>query len=192
MSTSTWTTEQSRRRLPVLLRRGSPGVPLSTWALLACAFLLGCAVASAAFVGIWRSAARQGDHANAARAATARRLALATGDVRLLGSKLQAVEAKLVRARHQFVLSRSALTQTRLELARRAATVAEISRDAPLLVQQTATVTSDLAALRAYLAKTPGSAVDRGFVDTQLAYIAGAATRLQGSAAVLDRAATNP
>ena len=102
------------------------------------------------------------------------------------------MEAKLVRARHQFVLSGSALAETRRELARRAATVAEISRDAPLLMQQTATVTSDLAALRAYLAKTPGSAVDRGFVDTQLAYIAGAATRLQSSAAVLNRAATSP
>ena len=102
------------------------------------------------------------------------------------------MQAKLVQAHHQSVLSRRALAETRLELARRAARVAEIARDTPVLTQQTATVTSDLAALRAYLAKTPGSAIDRGFVETQLAYIAGAATRLQRSAAVVDRAATSP
>jgi septal ring factor EnvC (AmiA/AmiB activator) len=192
MTSSTWTTNELRRRLPISSKRRVAGLPIETWALLACAFVLGLAVAAAAFVGIWRSAARQGDHANAARAVTARRLAATTGELKLLASSLQSSKTKLARARRELRIGKATLARSRAELGSRAAAAAVVRRQAPLLTQQTSLLISDLAALRAYLAKTPGAAVDHGFVQSQLVYIAGVAARLQRTTTALQRAATSP
>jgi hypothetical protein len=166
------------------------GLPIETWVLLACAFVLGLAIAAAAFVGVWRSEARHGDSADAARAVTARRLAATTSDLKLLTGRLSAAKAQLARDRRQLRTGKTTLAQTRAELGKRAATVAAVRRQAPLLTQQTSVLISDLAALQAYLSKTPGGAVDQGFVHSQLVYIAGVAARLQRTATVLQQSAT--
>jgi septal ring factor EnvC (AmiA/AmiB activator) len=186
---SSWVTETARRRLPAIAGRRVAGLAIETWVLLACAFVLGLAVAAAAFVGVWRTEARHGDSADAARAVTARRLVAATGDLKHLRAKLSAAEAKLAKARRDVRTGKATLAQTRAELGRSAATVASVRDRAPALTQQTSVLISDLAALQAYLSKTPGGAVDQGFVHSQLVYIAGVADRLQRTATALQQAA---
>jgi hypothetical protein len=193
MASTAWTTDGRRRRRVAFSRARLTGVSIETWALLACAFVLGLTVAGAAFVGIWRSTARQGVHANAARAVTERRLTSALGQVDLLTAKLRAAQTGLSQARTRLQSTKTALAQTRLELGKanaRLADAATIRRETSLLTQQTSTLTSDLSALGAYLDKTPNAVIDRGFVQTQLAYISSAATRLQRTTTALREAAT--
>jgi septal ring factor EnvC (AmiA/AmiB activator) len=190
MTSSGWTTVEMRRRLPAIAGRRVAGLPVETWVLLTCAFLLGLAVAAAAFVGVWRSEARHGDSVDAARALTARRLAATSGELKHLGASLRISQAKLAKARRELRTGKTELAQTRTQLGRSAATAAAVGRQAPVLGQQASTLISDLAALRAYLAKTPSGSVDHGFVQSQLVYIAGVAERLQRTTGALQRTAT--
>src|SRR5438105_12730344 len=77
------------------LRRYLP----ASWVLPVASFLFGVAVCAVVFVGIWRHTASQGDQAQAAKAATDRRLTAALSRIHGLEGKLAAQQSLLARAR---------------------------------------------------------------------------------------------
>jgi septal ring factor EnvC (AmiA/AmiB activator) len=196
VDTTSWVSEGRTTAILPFSKRRRRAVPVQTWALLGCAFVLGFALAAVAFVGIWKNTARQSDQARAAKAATAHRLDAAVGRAGVLDARLRATRSELARVRQQSRLSRAALAAANTALAKAKARIATAARaagviraNAPLLAQQTSTLTSDLAALQGYLAKTPPSSIDPGFLQTQLRYIANAASRLGETTATLEHAA---
>ena len=197
VDSAAWPSESRlRARLP-FFRRRARRVGLHVWALVGCAFALGVALTAAASVGVWRSTAQQGDQARAAKAATAQRLQLTSARADALEAKLRGAEAELARARQQTRGEQTALAHANAALGTAtkslhavAASAQALRTYAPLLAQQTSTLTSDLDALQQYFARTPRSAIDPGFVQTQLRYIANAGGRLATTTASLRQAAS--
>ena len=147
--------------------------------LAGCAFVLGLALSAAAFVGVWRTTARQSDRSSAQRALADHRLRETLARSATLNLQLQRTKASLLAAR-------SEERQLRLELRNTAHGATVSRREAATdrkrldtLRQRAVTVTSDVAALEGYVATTPSQALDSGFLRSQLAYVAAAARRLQ-------------
>jgi hypothetical protein len=145
--------------------------------LFASVFVLGLAIGAAIFVGIWRTTARHGDRADAARALAERRLQNADARSARLSKQLQSTKADLSAAlmqeRHLKRDLRKAVSNA--SVARREAA----SDHSTLLTMrhQATTVASDAVALEAYVTNT--QALDSGFLRAQLAYLTAAARKLQ-------------
>ena len=163
----------------VSVRRNQRASRAQTLVLAGCAFVLGLALSAAAFVGVWRTTARQSDRSSAQRAQADHRLHETLARSATLSLQLQQTEASLLAARGEE-------RQLKLEL-RNTARQATVSRQEAAidrrrlgtLRQRAGTVTSDVASLEAYVATTPSQALDSGFLRSQLAYVSAAARRLQ-------------
>jgi hypothetical protein len=150
-----------------------------TWVLVVSAFVLGLALGAVAMVGAWRSSASRGDEANAARALAARRLHDAQARSAVLSRRLHRTRTSLSAA-----LAREKRLKVELRGAERQAAAsgqqaAGEQRELLTLRHRASTVTSDVAALEAYVRATPTRALDSGFLQSQLSYIYAAARRLQ-------------
>jgi hypothetical protein len=143
------------------------------------AFALGLALGAAAFVGVWQTAASQGDRATAARALAGRRLDDANARSATLSKQLHRAKGDLHSALRQ-------KQRLKVELRRAVHQAALSSQEAAIdrrtlltLRHRASTVTSDVAALEAYVTATPNQNLDSGFLQTQLVYLSAAAHRLQ-------------
>jgi hypothetical protein len=152
---------------------------IQTWVLVGSAFVLGLVLGATAFVGAWRVSARQGDRANAARALADHRLHEAQTRSATLSRRLHRAKAGLAVARRKErqlrVVSRNAARQA----SRSGWQAARDEKELLALRHQASKVTSDAAALEAYVRATPSQALDGGFLLTQLQYLSAAARRLQ-------------
>lgn len=96
-----------------------------------------------------------------------------------LSRRLHSVEAKLVavsRQRHQLEL---ALSNSLAKSNRSAQLASSEQRTLIAFRHRAAAVNSDLVSLEAYVRSTPAQALDSGFLQSQLAYLAKAALGLQ-------------
>jgi hypothetical protein len=155
---------------------GAPPSLQAQLVLMISALLLGGVLTSQLFGGIWRHTAADGERARAAQLA-------GTQQLHATQRKLAAVEAELAS-------DRAALAKARLGTAAAAAELTQLRRlrgsvdrslGPPLqgmtgttgtLAHDTSALRSEIAALRAYLASASPAGVDRGFLDTQIKYLA--------------------
>jgi hypothetical protein len=152
---------------------------MQPWVLVASAFVLGVVLGAAAFVGFWKTTARQADRADAARALADGRLRDADARSARLNRQLHRANADLSAALQQKkdlkLQLRSAVRRS--SIARREA----MSDHSRLLTvrHQASIVSSDAVALEAYVTSTPSQALDSGFLRAQLTYLSAAAHKLQ-------------
>jgi len=150
---------------------------MQTLVLVASSFVLGLVLGAAVFVGIWRTTARHGDRADAARALAERRLNDADARSSRLSKQLQSTKADL-----SVALRQKKHVELELRGAVRRASIAsrEAASDHSSLLtlrHQALTVSSDAVALETYVTTT--QALDSGFLRAQLTYLVAAARRLQ-------------
>jgi hypothetical protein len=147
--------------------------------LVASAFVLGVVLGAAAFVGFWRTTARQADRADAARALT-------DGRLRDAEARSARTSKQLHRANTDLSAALKQKQHLKLEL-RDAVRRSSIARSEAMsdhnrllaIKHQASIVSSDAVALEAYVTTTPSQALDSGFLRAQLTYLSAAARRLQ-------------
>jgi len=161
------------------LRRRRTADRIQTWVLVTSAFVLGLVLGAAAFVGVWRTTARQGDRASAARALADHRLREAQARSATLTRQLQRGKASLSAAQGQRRELKVELRNAVRQAARAGREAASDHRSLLTIQHRASTVTSYVAALEAYVTATPSQALDGGFLRSQLAYLSVAAHRLQ-------------
>jgi hypothetical protein len=152
---------------------------LQPWVLVASAFVLGLVLGAAAFVGFWRTTARQADRADAARAVTDGRLRDADARFARTSKQLHGVKTDLSAALQQ---KKQLKLELRNALRRSSIASREAMSDRSRLLtikHQALTVSSDAVALEAYVTTTPSNALDSGFLRAQLTYLSAAARKLQ-------------
>jgi hypothetical protein len=166
-------------RRPLTPRRSWSADRTQRWVLVASAFVLGLVLGAAAFVGFWRTTARQADRADAARAQADGRLRAADARSATLNKQLHRAKADLSAALQQKQhLKLELRNAVRLSSTARRQATSEHSRLLTLR-HQALTVSSDAVALEAYVTTTPSEALDSGFLRAQLTYLTAAARKLQ-------------
>jgi septal ring factor EnvC (AmiA/AmiB activator) len=187
---------RSRRDLRGLPRSGPPTLRAQI-VLMVSAFLVGAVAAGLLFVGIWRHTAAQGDAATAAATATKRDLSHARDRLASARADLAAAEANVkTLARERAGLNaRLVAYQSRLQAARAAtaASATAVRRDAASAARQAAQLRSEIRTLGSYLATTPDTDIDSGYLATQVQYLAKALDAVGASVAALGNdAASHP
>jgi hypothetical protein len=147
--------------------------------LVASAFVLGLVIGAAAFVGVWRTTASQGDRANAARALAAHRLRDAQARSATLSRQLHGTKTNLLAAVRREQQLKLALGNAEHQAARSGRQAANDHSALLRLRHQASTVTSVVAALDAYVRATPTQTLDGGFLRSQVTYLTTAAHRLR-------------
>jgi hypothetical protein len=185
----------SRRRR---LRRwlGGNGAPPSLraqLALMAAAFLFGAVVCAVLFVGIWRHTAAEGDRARSAQLAEHQHLRVTQRRLATLETRLSADRAALTWLRKRGRASARELASLRqLDGTLRRSlppTLQSLTGTAASLAHATATLKSELGALRAYMANAGASGLDPGFVNAQISYLVRSTAGMEGAVATLGREA---
>jgi hypothetical protein len=155
------------------------------------ALLLGGVLSSLLFVGIWRHTAADGQRARATQLADRQQL---HATQRKLAS-LEAVQAR----------ERAALTKARLGQSAAAAEVLQLRQlhgavgnslrprlqalagTGATLAHDTATLKSEIAALRAYLTTASPAGADSGFLDAQIKYLVASTEHASAAASSLEQ-----
>jgi len=167
------------------------------WVLPFAAFLFGVTLSAVGFVGIWRHTASEADRAHATANAAAQRLSHAFSEVRRLQGKLADAHSGLTAARSALARARSkeVALATKLATAKRTNSLiaarlpgqlASVDATARSLARQSSSLASDLSGLESYLAQG-GSSADPAFLKVQIQYLISASSRVQASAALLER-----
>ncbi len=164
-------------------------LPRSAWLLTSLAFLCGGLVSAAAFSIGWRHQAQRDTAAQTA-------LAAATARTHTLERRLGALQASLDAARQDAARKTAAAAAS--SAAERAVAAAgakaaaaaaasshaagSVSSGAGSLTSSATRIASELKTLDTYLATTPASQLDPGYVASQAAYLSQQLTRLQDGA----------
>ena len=168
----------SSRRRGVRRWLAGAGAPPSLQAqlvLMISALLLGGVLTSLLFVGIWRHTAADGARARAAQQADRRQLHGTQAKLAAVEAELAGQRAALAKARVGRAAAAAELTQ--LRRAHRSVVrslgppLQGLTGTAGTLAHDTATLRSEIAALRAYLKSAAPAGVDSGFLDAQIRYL---------------------
>jgi hypothetical protein len=175
---------------------GGVGAPPSLRAqltLMLSAFVLGGVVCALLFVGIWRHTASESDRARTAQIAERNQLRAAQRRLTAVEAILAAERSALARVRRDAAASAAKLATLRRIHASVARTlparIAALTSTAGALVHTTATLTSELTALQAYMRNNTTTGIDPGFVNAQISYMIGSATSVSGAVAKLEQEA---
>ena len=183
----------SRRRgvRRLLAGAGAPPSLQAQLVLMISALLLGGVLTSLLFVGIWRHTSADGERARSAQLADRQQL-------HATQQKLAAAEAELASDRAALAKARFGRAAATVELAqlRRLYRSVESSLRRALqgltgttgtLAHDTATLRSEIAALRAYLESASPAAVDSGFLNAQIKYLVASTESANASVSRLEQ-----
>ena len=192
-STTRWPLLEERAPFvsaPAPVRSSRRRLPRSAWLLTALAFLCGGLVSAAAFSIGWR---HQAQRDTAARTA----LATATAHVNRLSASLATARETIARERHaqaEAAAAVQAVTRAAASLATQATsagkTAATVSGDAADIADAASRVSRELQTLLTYLATTPSSQIDSGYIASQATYLTRQLTALEDSGVAIGRSAT--
>jgi hypothetical protein len=191
------TREDVGRRGSRLRRFRSAHPNVVAWVLPFAAFLFGVTLSAVGFVGIWRHTASEANRAHSTANAATQRLSQTFSEIRRLHGKLGDAHSGLAAARFALARARSkdvtlaaklaaAERTNSLIAARLPGELAAVDATARSLARQSSSLASDLSGLESYLAQG-GSSADPAFLKLQIQYVIRASSRVQGSAALLER-----
>ena len=159
--------------------------------LMFSALLLGGVMSSLLFVGIWRHTAADGQRARAAQVADRQQLQATQRKLASLEAAQARAQAALTKARHRQAAAAAQVLQLRQlhhavgnslqpRLQALAGTGATLAHD-------TATLKSEIAALRAYLTTAAPAGADSAFLDAQIKYLVASTEHASAAASSLEQ-----